>query len=487
MAEWKVGDVARPDQRPGFYSRFITEAVNAIRSGQSGVVACVSENHWGPLDEVKRYNGLGEFVSDFGDKGDAYKPAQFIFAGGAATLLMYRPTGAGLVKASRAFEANTLEFTAKHEGTRGNNLAVKVTFASSNPVVVELYDTSSGESVLLNSWETEDNYVDVVNRRIPQLVDEINNDPTNIYIDASTDTVRTNTSFTFSSSTDTSATTLSGGVNPTVDAASYEGARDAFSQEVFSTIYFNLDPATDSAIITSVRGFVNTWRDEGKKITWVTGSEIDETQANAETEAKALNHLGANYVHPGLKLIENNKVVVYAGYQVAAHVAGVIASAPLSDSLTYRRLNLVVSDVEKRYGDASIKSLIRSGVMPLVYDGRNYKIERGVTTLTQLESNQNNGFKKVKIVRILDSILNALNISLSDNVIGQTPNNKDGRSSVISTIRSFLSTQADADLIRDDYIVIIDPNNPPVEDRFFILIGLIPVDSIEYVYTTIEI
>ena len=494
MAQWKLGDVQKPTQRPGLYTRFITEAVNVIARGSTGIVACASKNNWGELGVVKRVNSFTEFTAEYGNTGEANKVVEFIFSGGASEVVFYRPTGAGAAKADNDILLSTvlqLGLEAKYEGTRLNAFSSEVISSTGEPIVVNLYDDKDN---LIASWTSDIDHA--TEGLFLDIVAKINDDESNVYVVASTDVTGANDTVANNTLAANSGdlANFANGVDPTLVASSYTDAVENLEQEYFASIYFNLNPTdtTEGPFLTSAIELVDNWRDIGKNVRFVTGSGEDSTGvfddlATANAKAVLYNSMGVEFVHPGARLLENRVTTSYAGYELAAHVAGLMSSLPLDVSPTFVPLRLPIVDLNTRYGNANIKTMIGSGVLALVYDGSKFKIERAINTLTVLGANQNNSFKKIKVVRILDAILNALNISMNDQVIGKYINDQEGRENVIVLVSRFLDIQANDDLISEDFVVISDPDNPSSEDRFFLLIGLKVEDSIEYIYNTIEL
>ena len=493
---WKIGDITRKDQRPGFYTRFVAQAELAVAGGQTGIVACATISDFGPLASVRRLNTIGEFERLYQDTfspvpSNANHIVRNIFLGGARNVLFYRIGGTAAAKALRDLEdteatpRDILTLTAKYEGNRGNGFRISVIIVAMK-VTITLIDS---DNTVLTSWTREENNgtVDLVE----DFVDDINNDEDNIWVDASTNVGGTGSSAITNDTTSNtfavqSVASFSGGVNPTVADADWEDARSAFENEDFSTAYFDVSPTDNTTVWESTRDWVTEIRDTIRDIIWVTGSDSADTLDQALTAASNVNEPGIVYIHPGWSTRSNNAVNERDAYKQASRIAGLIAGLPLSQSLSYRALGFI-EDLSVRYGNADIKRMIAGGIMPIVYDGRNFKIERGVNTLTVLGDNQDNSFKKIKTIRILDGINNALNASTADNIIGKIDNDRDGRSVVLGAYSGFLDGQANLGLIEDDFNVETDPDNEPTLDRYFVRYGIRPIDSIEYVYNTIEI
>ena len=57
----------------------------------------------------------------------------------------------------------------------------------------------------------------------------------------------------------------------------------------------------------------------------------------------------------------------------------------------------------------------------------------------------------------------------------------------IKLSRQFLGTLSSRGLIESEYTVELDSSRAPTLDGFFLLVGVIPIDSVEFVYFTIRV
>ena len=483
---WVIGDTTAVDQRPGAYANFTSIATTAIRGGLSGTVAATVRADWGPGATVQKISNIGELTNYYTaseaafPETNAYFVVKNILQGGAKDVLVYRLLGPDARKGTRVFNVGSstaaMTISGKYEGARSNAFTLTITTSATDSDRKTLTLTESGTT--LKVWHTRlDNAAGVVQ----DTVNMINNDDANFWITA---TFTAEGDGTFANVASTIAQVTGVDDEDGVVAADYVEATDAFENEDFSTVYFDQAPG---AILTTCGAWVNTVRAAGKKIIMVTGSDSGDAVSAAKTDAEAFNNEGIVYVHPGYTA--NNEaaaLTTYHGYLAAARVAGIIAGQTFRETPTFQRIQ-GITDLVVRLGSTNVKSLLSSGVVPLVYDGRNFKIERGITTLSTPSSIQSTDNQKIKIVRILDNINNAVVNAISDTVIGKVSNDRSGRSSVISLISNFLYTLYRDGAIEENFSVQEDPDNPPVDDRFYIKIGLSPIDAIEFVYLTVEV
>lgn len=477
---WVVGEEVQFGQRPGLYSRFSAQATVAVTGGLTGVVGAVGKATQGPLDAVTTINSLQDYIDVYSDdQVDTYNGVRNILQGGAREVLFARvDRDFSAVIASGANDLIRLTTRNYQEGTliaKVEITAQKVVLTLEDPAGTTV-DTMAGGVSRPQTWTTDvDNAtpasVGVVGT-VQELINKINEDSYAIVVAQALPsdlTTVANNSFVAVAS-----------VAFVAGSYDYSSAIDMIGAEDFSVLWVDLSPV-DSAWAT-VQSKVNSLRDDnGKYVQWVTGSESDSLLDNAISDA-GVDDEAILFVHPGAK----NTNETLQGYQLAARIAGMKASFGLGDSLTYKRI-AGMTDVTIRYTSTDIERMINNGIMPIIYDGRGVKIERGINTLITTTTEKPASFKKVKVVRILDAISNALNISIADQVIGVIANNFEGRQLVLGAINDFLYGLSQDGVILPNYVVRSDPDNPPTLDRFFIVIGVQPVDSIEYVYNTIQV
>jgi len=483
---WVDSQVGAANERPGLYANFQAEATALISGGLSGVVAVAGQSAWGPDEVVQEI--LNETELDNYYTKDETSPFDLpfmisqILKGGAKSCLAYRLEGTTAAKSTLSIvdttgaPVNTIDIKGKYNGARGNAFTITI---AANAIDGTKKDVTLKEgATTLVVWTTT-----ISNGgagMMQTLVDQINDDDTNYWVTATFIAAGNETL------ANISATNLATGANGNAPAAAdWDAAMDAFEIEDFAIF---VGDTQDGTILGNIETWVKTdLRATGKKVLWITGSESADTVTAAIADAAGLDHEGIVYVYPGFKYLDFLGVQQTArGSKAAARVAGIIAGLSLAATPTFQQISDIV-DIETRLTNAQVKTALAGGVLPLVWDGGKFKIERGINTLTTLATTQNSDFKKIKIIRIIDSIENALSVSVADNIVGKFLNNSNGQNAVLALIIDYLASLSRQGIIENNFTAVLDPQNPSTSDRMFVLISMKPIDSIEYVYTTIEI
>jgi hypothetical protein len=409
-----------------------------------------------------------------------------ILKGGAKEIKVYRLVGPAGAKSTRVLvdttgaPVNVLTVDGKYKGARANSFTITVAANAINASRKDITLIESGTT--LKIWTTRlDN---AATGLMADIVDQINNDSSNSWI---TLTLIATGNETLANLV---ATAMASGVDDegNIVGADYDEAMDAFENESANILYFD---TIDDTIRTAIATWIGVERTAGRRKMWVTGSDTADAVSAAKTDAELRDSEGIIHVHPGFKRLNVAAVeTAYGGYQAAARVAGMLAGLALNESLTFQKVDDII-DLETRLSNADIQSLFSSGVMPLVYDGSSFRVEKGINTLTSLASTatlkQDVSNKKVRVIRILDNVNNSLATAVGDNVIGKIANNTEGQDSVLSIMRTFLSGLVQDGLINSGFTLETDEDNDPADDMYFVKVGIQPIDAIEYMYLTVEV
>ena len=124
--------------------------------------------------------------------------------------------------------------------------------------------------------------------------------------------------------------------------------------------------------------------------------------------------------------------------EFAPRIAGLVASMPLSMSVTYCTLP-EVENVEA-LTKSEIDNKIGQGELILINDGRKVKVARGVTSITSTGAETPESFKKIKILAIADLMKSDITRTLQDDYLGKYPCDYDHKCLLISAINSYLQT-----------------------------------------------
>ncbi|KUK53081.1 MAG: Uncharacterized protein XD78_1523 [Desulfotomaculum sp. 46_296] len=465
--------------RPGFYMNFVAAALAAIQPGARGIVAIPVKANWGPVKQIVEITDEKGLIDTYGADVTggftAYNSIRFALLGGAKTVLGYRLADSAAAKASitlkdtAATPANVLTLTTKYETTR----AFKVT-TRDNPV-----DPTNKQDIVLYDDATQ-LYVFTFAKGagvVDNAVAAINNDANNKWITATKVADGNNTIANVASQP------FAGGNSGIAAIANtdYVNAMSAFETRRFN--FFALDGATDPSLQTSVKAWVERLRNEGKGIVAVMGGSVadDQDPAASNSRSTGFNYEGVINVTTGAVLDGTS----YSSAQVACWVAGKVAGQRLNESLTYA--STPFDDVTKRYTNNEVIAALQAGSLVLVHDGEKVIIEQGINSLTSLRTGQNNQWKKVRTIRVMDAINDDLLKTAQDNYIGKVNNNDDGKVALISACKQYMETLVNGGLIEKDFLVYLDPAYHPAlaaPDEVYLKWEARIVDSMEKIFGT---
>jgi hypothetical protein len=468
---------------PGFYMAFRSAAAAAVQPGTRGVVAVPVRAHWGPVREfaeVTSETGIAETFSDLETGGaTAYTALRLALMGGASKVLAYRLTdgteaaaSVTLKDTSSASPADVVKLTAKYAGERGNRftVAIQPNAIDSSKKDLKLYEGTA----LLRTFT-------FAGSDLQAAVDAVNGDTANKWIAAAKLADGTG------ELADATGLAFAGGKSgiEDVDNADYLAALEAFEAQEFNAVA--LDGVTDAALQASVLSWVSRIREEGKGVIAVLGgSSADDKAADAVAKAVArsagFNSEGIVNVGVGAKL----GGVEYSSAQLSAYVAGLIAGQSLSESTTYAAAPF--EDVTRRWTRSEQEQAVRGGVFLFIHDGRQVKALRGVNSLVSLGQNQNAAWRKIRTIRVLDSVNTDLQRTAEDNYIGKVNNTEEGRLALIGACKQYLQTLAQSGVIEaTGYDVYEDTSVAAEPDQVFLKWEAKLTDVVEQIFGTFTV
>lgn len=494
---WTQSTVDNIDSaRPGLYTNFRDVADQAISSGL-GTVGIIAPSHWGPINEILTINSIQEgydafYTNESGNAVGATPGSQlpslirFAFQGGADRVKAYRIFNGTIGNVAtldlESGGTDTIALAALYPGTVGGNFSIVVdNVPGLSPARrrVRLYiygDAATNGHAQAPNAGTDQNLVDAINTEYGQWISAtltvVDTDPLDAVATAS----------------------LVNPANPNgalATSADFNSALDDFERNDIDIITTNTDI---NSVRIVVAGWVTRQREAGNYIMGVVGAELGESQS---ATLNNVNNIDFNqneamvYVTPGVNLLSAiNERTTYEGSMVAAFVAGIISNASAGGSITYTGIS-GASRVEQLFTNSEIIEMIGSGITVLTPTpgGRPplVRIERGVTTLTDLTNGGIASFRKIRIVRILDSILQSITRTLETVYIGREINDVDGRQNIIDAISSFLDSQVESRNIEPGFSVTLDETRNNSGDSIFLNIGMQPTDSVEFVFTQIQL
>lgn len=250
-----------------------------------------------------------------------------------------------------------------------------------------------------------------------------------------------------------------------------------------------LDGVTDAGLQASFKAWVQRLRSEGTHIIGVIGGSATVDKAadavdQAVARSSASNYEGIVNVGCGGYL----GGVEYSSAEVAAWVAGLIAGQKLKESTTYA--SAPFSDVNRRWTKTEMKTAVENGVFLLIHDGLIVKVLKGINSLVTLRQDQNNAFKKIRGIRVMDAIAEDLQRTAEANYIGKVNNTEEGRLALIGACMQYMATLAKGEVIENTgYFVQLDPNYygegatmTPEADQVFLNYGARLTDVMENIF-----
>ena len=432
---------------PGVYINVKSKGNMPVAAGQKGVVAICEPLSWGPSGVVSEYisgddptpiignnllSNAALFLREMTKGSDTTPPPKKI--------LIYRPTGTSGAKATATVGALTA--TAKYNGTRGNDISIVVTADPDNAGFYTIATVVDGEIVA------------------SCYLDDLDNLESNDWADLS----GTGTTI-----TTTAGTALTGGVDPTVSATDYADFMTAVEPYQFDVVCYDGSNAT---IASALQAFVIRVSDSvGRKCILVAAGL---TTPNSERVINVLN---------GVKLSDGTSLTAQ---QATWWVAGAEAGAPYNKSLTFAQYPGSVEANPKKT-TSELETAVTAGQLVFFDEFELVRVCTDINSLTSFTPDKGSEFSKNRVMRVLDQICNDVYAQFSKYYIGKLDNNEDGRGLMKAWIVGYLKEMQANNGIQD-----FDSSDVTVEqgntlDSVVVTIAIMPVDSVEKVYTTITV
>lgn len=251
----------------------------------------------------------------------------------------------------------------------------------------------------------------------------------------------------------------------------YTALRDEFEARRFSVFVY--PGAVSSLEQEATKNWVKRNREEGKHFGYVVGGssadDQDPTIGNARSQLLADEYV-VNLINGGV----DAEGVEIPSEEYAAYIAGEIAGTAINKSVTYSQQPL--TDVNKRLTNARTIEALEAGSLVLTNDGRNVRIEQGVTTkFSETKSG------KIRLMRARQTIATDLPELAKEYYIGKIDNNPAGQASLISAIKQYLET-LELNNVLVNSTVALDPRYKSTGDCVFIVIDTTEVDSMERIF-----
>ncbi len=451
--------------RPAVYVRVTAAGEPPATAVPRGIVAALFRASWGPAGEAVHLESA-DAVKDTYGSGGTVEVAEEAFYGGCRRVLAYRLGSDGAaatltVQDTDAVPVDVVQLDAKYPGTRGNDLKVtlRTSLSDENKKELVVYEgTTLRETLTFDAGAGEvDNLVAAVNAGSDWLVATKIADGNGTLEDVAQEA-------------------LAGGTDPTVTATDYDSALSAIEALDWNVLAVDSE---DVAVHAAVQTYVDRVRGEGKRVLVVLGEPTSVDLATRLADAAAFNDPAVIYVANGF---EGSDGITREGYRAAARVAGMVAGAEVTDSLTHA----VVSGATELVGaltNAQVEQAITSGALVFTRNAnKQVQIEYGINTLVTPSADQDAGWKKIRRVRTRDDLMDRI-VAVTDPLIGKVNNSPDGRATLIAAMQGVVNS-----MVREGALlggtVTEDPSNPPAGDSAWFLVQVDDLDSTEKVYLT---
>jgi len=410
--------------RPGFYANVDSDSLNVNFGGVRGVVTIPLSLGWGNVGKIVKVDATTNALSVLGYEWDSPMLLQIREALRHANSVLICRVNSGTA-ATATNEGLTI--TAVNGGSRGNDITVRVIADVNNAsyfTVETLIDTTLIDSQTVN--------------------DVVDLSPNNFVSFSGTGLVAS------------AGIPLTGGVDNEGTTELYTDYLLELEKYVFNVIALPTDNETLKLLTAN---YVRRQRDgEGKYCQLVV----------------------ANFK------ADNEGIINVKDYANAVSwVAGVTAGANVNEGNTHRRYDGELS-LTNLYSNAEIEDGLRSGEFILRPDKENILVEQDINSLTTFTKQRNTFFRKNRVLRVLDTLINDLKDLASNFFIGSITNNLAGRTlfrtEVLNYMAGLEALGAIENLETSDVEVIAGTE----KDEVYVNIYIQPTDAIEKFFTAVK-
>lgn len=430
--------------RPAAYINFKTLGDEKELTGSRGIATLAMDLSWGAegsLIEITPKEMMdGSSLAKLGFLVNDTKAKLVNLALENASLLKIYRLNTGGQKATTVIEDLTV--TAKHAGTFGNKIAILVTLAN------EVYTVTT----YADGYE-----VDV------QKVTGISGLEDNDFV-----------TFSGTGNLDVTSTSqlLTGGTDATTTAATaYAAYFNLLKETNWQTLAICNNAATANALAVT---FIRSMRDEeGKYVQAVLANYND-----ADYEG-IINNVN------GVTLEDGTSV---SALEFTAWVAGATAGASSTESNTGKVVDGAVAIVGQLSNEAIISGLKTGQFILSSNQNGTIKVEKDINSLHTYSDDISYNFTKNRVIRVLDTIGSDIKSIWETTFLGLVSNNVDGRDLFKASLINYLKDLQTKGAIQDfNGADDVEVSQGQAIDSVVADIRVKPVDSMEYLYLTINV
>jgi len=454
--------------RPGVYIRVQNVGQPVVPALPNGIVAAVFRSNWGPI-QTPTVIETAEVISEKFGVSASLDMLQEAFRGGCKKIVGVRVGEAGAPAQVTLTDSNTtpaqvVKITTKYPGTRGNNFTVTIrdSLASTNMKEFLLFEGSTQLLKLTFDKGTSEptNLVTVINESgNPYVVAEKPADGNG--------TVK-----------NVSNTALQGGTDPTITNENVLSALTTLEAEDWNVLVVDSEDVT---LFASIQAYIDRVRESGKRVMAVLSQPTTIDLVTRLATARSFNDPAIVFVLNGFEY-SDGKVV--EGYKAAGRVAGMIASADITESLTHAVVSGAVA-VKGALSNTDIENAINNGAIAFTYNAqKQVQIEQGITTFITPTADMDMGWRKIRRVRTRDALIDRISATW-DSLVGKINNDKNGRATLLAAAQGVINQMVTEGALISGTIYE-DPANPPQGDSAWFVIQVDDTDSAEKLYLTFQ-
>lgn len=442
--------------RPGVYKRYSNSDTGGNSgSALNGVVAIVMQAPWGPTGTVTKHKKLSTIKEMYGDCTGVNVAAKAIEASNTVGV---EPT----------IYVVRMEGTSGEKGTATIGTAVTVTakYVGNYPLTVKvqqkLSDSTKKEILILSGTTQKEKFEYVANET----------DEADLFVAAVADSAYVTATKKATGVISAGETALSGGVTPTITTNDYLTGCEALEPYRYNTI---VSDSVDAAVCSVLKNYADSVFIDGKNTIAVIGNVSSATLSDRMSAAKANNDEKVVYFGSGYLLDDGTKV---DGAEAIGYVAGAIAATPSNQSIVHAAVAGAV-DVTEKLVNSDYEDAIRNGLL-LLSIGPNGEIwfDSGINTLVTLSDNQDEGWKKIKRVKVRHELFDRMDQVLEPKV-GKVNCDTDGIAYIVQCGNDVINAMvAEGGKIKSGSFTLNDSE----ADSAWFDIEVVDIDTLEKIY-----
>lgn len=454
--------------RPGVYLRYENWGKPPVAGVDDGKCAAVFRSNWGPLGQalvLEQYEDIAKKYGDGGENGTTAVPLEEFKGGARLVYAMRLGTGGtpGTYSIKDSAEENVIQMTLKYPGSR--KLAVTIRPTLADPDISELLIVERTEQLEKLTFSNAENSVNALMEAFAAKGSDY---------------------FTLTKVKDSGEklasvdqAEITGGTDPDVTVASYSKAFEVLESCRWNVMAIDTE---DAAIQSVMQLFLNRIYQDGKFVMGVIGEPSTVDFETRLLHASAYNDYQIVYVGNGFTDISGN---VCEGWRAAARIAGLIAGTPSNESITHAAITGAVECTELLTNNQHERAIKAGALMFSVSAANTVWVEQGVNTLVLPTAKEDEGWKKIKRVKVRFELFQRLNDTVEP-LIGRINNDPDGRMTVVQVSNGVCQTMVAERKLLAGAHVENDPDNKPEGDSAWFVVYADDIDALEKMYYTFK-